>query len=170
MNYKKNINRLLLGRLITNLADSLFLMAVTWYFTISFDDATYLGVLNFLLSLSGFMLLFFGPIVDRVKPRKILMGLSLLQIVLVGIVIISTKYDLVIPLYLFVTLSTISSEITYPVESVVIVRSVPDDKIEGVNATFYAAYKVVDLIFNGVGGFKQSDNARVANMFIVFHR
>ncbi len=153
MNYKKNINKLLSGRLITNLADSLFIMAVTWYFTINFDDATYLGILNFLLSLSGFMLLFFGPIVDKLSPKKMLMGLSLLQLFLVGVVIVSTRYDLVIPLYIFVTISTISSEITYPIESVVIVRTVPDDKIESVNATFYAAYKVVDLIFNGIGGF-----------------
>ena len=75
------VRRLLAGRVLTNIADSLFYMAILWFFKVRFHSPLILSLI-FVADSSIEMLSFvFGPLIDRVYIKKLLKLVTLVQIV-----------------------------------------------------------------------------------------
>lgn len=75
-----NVRRLLVGRVSTNIADSLFYMALLWFFKVRFHSPLILSLI-FIADSSIEMLSFaFGPLIDRVYIKKMLKTVTIVQI------------------------------------------------------------------------------------------
>ena len=76
-----NVRRLLAGRVLTNIADSLFYMAILWFFKVRFNSPVILSLI-FIADSSIDMLSFtLGPLIDRIYIKKMLKIVTVVQIV-----------------------------------------------------------------------------------------
>ena len=114
-----NVYKLLLGRVATNIADSLFYMAILWYFKEVFHSPIAVSIIFAISSGIDVISFSFGPLIDRVSIKKLLEISTTCQVVgsLATIsVLILNIYSLYIELRLiiFFAVSTIASEVIYP--------------------------------------------------------
>ena len=68
----KNLLKLLLIRLVVNLADSIFYVVTLWYINDNYSSSFLLGIFVAINYLPDIFLVFLGPIIDRSNPRKVL--------------------------------------------------------------------------------------------------
>lgn len=148
-----NVRRLLAGRVLTNIADSLFYMAILWFFKVRFHSPVILSLI-FIADSSIEMLSFaFGPLIDRVYIKKMLNLVTIVQIAtsVIAALLFQVKFwrDLVI-WFLLVTyiISTIGSTLIYPAEEKILPVIVSKTKLAKVNGVFQMTYKTLDLFLN----------------------
>lgn len=67
-----NVRLLLMGRVATNIADSLFYMAVLWFFKVRFNSPLVLSLIFIADSTIDMISFVFGPIIDRTDIKKLL--------------------------------------------------------------------------------------------------
>lgn len=148
-----NVRRLLAGRVLTNIADSLFYMAILWFFKVRFHSPLILSLI-FVADSSIEMLSFvFGPLIDRVYIKTLLKLVTLVQIVdsVIAALLFQIKLwqDLTIWLLLGIyVISTIGSTLIYPAEEKILPVIVSKAKLTKVNGVFQMTYKTLDLFLN----------------------
>ena len=148
-----NVRRLLAGRVLTNIADSLFYMAILWFFKVRFHSPVILSLI-FIADSSIEMLSFaFGPLIDRVYIKKMLNLVTIVQIAtsVITALLFQVEFwrDLVIWLLLMVyIISTIGSTLIYPAEEKILPVIVSKAKLTKVNGVFQMTYKTLDLFLN----------------------
>lgn len=148
-----NVRRLLAGRVLTNIADSLFYMAILWFFKVRFHSPVILSLI-FIADSSIEMLSFaFGPLIDRVYIKKMLSLVTIVQIAtsVITALLFQVEFwrDLVIWLLLMVyIISTIGSTLIYPAEEKILPVIVSKAKLTKVNGVFQMTYKTLDLFLN----------------------
>lgn len=148
-----NVRRLLAGRVLTNIADSLFYMAILWFFKVRFHSPVILSLI-FIADSSIEMLSFaFGPLIDRVYIKKMLNLVTIVQIAtsVITALLFQVEFwrDLVIWLLLMVyIISTIGSTLIYPAEEKILPVIVSKTKLTKVNGVFQMTYKTLDLFLN----------------------
>ncbi|HGR8988063.1 TPA: MFS transporter, partial [Streptococcus pneumoniae] len=76
----KNLIKLLIIRLIVNLADSVFYIVALWHVSNNYSSSMFLGIFIAVNYLPDLLLIFFGPVIDRVNPQKILIISILVQL------------------------------------------------------------------------------------------
>lgn len=148
-----NVRRLLAGRVLTNIADSLFYMAILWFFKVRFNSPVILSLI-FIADSSIDMLSFtLGPLIDRIYIKKMLNLVTIVQIAtsVITALLFQVEFwrDLVIWLLLVVyIISTIGSTLIYPAEEKILPVIVSKAKLTKVNGVFQMIYKTLDLFLN----------------------
>lgn len=155
LEFKKytNVYKLLLGRVATNVADSLFYMAILWHFK-EIAHSPLLVSIIFTISSGIDMISFsFGPIIDNFSIKELLKKATIIQaiidFIIVGILITNTTNKLidVIVLSLF-AISTIISSIIYPAEYKLLPALVSENEVLKFNGLFQVTYQVLDMILD----------------------
>jgi MFS family permease len=145
---------LLIGRIITNFADSFYMIATIWYVKSATASPFLVGLTSAVAILPVTIQFLYGPIIDRFSKRKILYVAMLGQGVLVSVISILYFTNLLwIPLLfalMFLALSL--SECTYPTESALIESLTPHNQLTKVNSIFAFSYQTLDIICDAVSG------------------
>ena len=77
-----NVVNLLIGRIGTNIADSLFYMAILWYFKSHFHSPILLSLIFIADSTIDMLAFTLGPIIDRSNIKKLLRVVTTIQTIL----------------------------------------------------------------------------------------
>ena len=146
--------RLFAGRLITNAGDSLYFIATMWLVYELTGSEFYTGIAGALvMAPSGFQFLF-GPLVDRLPLRRVLVGTQLIQAVLVLVIPAAAAFDLLSVWILLVLIPTLTfiNQPVYPAESAALPRILDQEELVAANSLFSVAYQGIDAVFNGIAG------------------
>ncbi|MBN8191771.1 MFS transporter [Bacillus sp. NTK074B] len=150
----KQLMILLTGRIITNFADSFYMIATIWYVKSVTASPLLIGLTSAVAILPVTIQFLYGPIIDRFSKKKILFVAMLGQGALVSLISILYYTNLLwLPLLftlMFVALSL--SECTYPTESALIESLTPREHLTKVNSIFSFSYQTLDIICDAVSG------------------
>nr|WP_049971400.1 MFS transporter [Haladaptatus cibarius] len=150
----QNFVRLFLGRLVTNVGDSLYLIAALWLVHELGGSPFLTGVAGFLTLLPGALQFLTGPFVDRWPLRRSLVVIQMIQAVCVLIIPLAAatgQLTVVLVLVLIPILSMLN-QFVYPAQNAALPRIVEDGNIVRANSAFSFAYNGVDAAFNAIGG------------------
>ena len=151
----KNISRLLIGRIATNIADSLFYITILWYFKIIFHSPMILSLVFIADSIIDMCAFIFGPLIDRVYIKNLLKYVTVGQIILsiVASILFHFKNWKILTLVLLLLtyiLSTIGSTLIYPAEEKILPSIVNKNKLTKVNSLFQVTYRILDLFLDAL--------------------
>lgn len=148
----KSFTNIVLARLIINVADSLFYIISLWY--ISEQSPLLTGVAVFCFTVPESFLVFFGPMIDRFNPKKLLMGACFLQVGVLALVVILMDIGVMnhIVLLMLILLSTSLSVVTYPIEETMVPQLVQENQLVQANSIIEITYRVANFLFNGLSG------------------
>lgn len=151
----KNISRLLIGRIATNIADSLFYITILWYFKIIFHSPMILSLVFIVDSTIDMCAFIFGPLIDRVYIKNLLKYVTVGQIILSIVASIlfhlkNWKTLTLVLLLLTYILSTIGSTLIYPAEEKILPSIVNKNKLTKVNSLFQVTYRILDLFLDAL--------------------
>ena len=151
----KNISRLLIGRIATNIADSLFYITILWYFKIIFHSPMILSLVFIADSTIDMCAFIFGPLIDRVYIKNLLKYVTVSQIILSIVASIlfhfkNWKTLTLVLLLLTYILSTIGSTLIYPAEEKILPSIVNKNKLTKVNSLFQVTYRILDLFLDAL--------------------
>lgn len=154
-NKKQNVNVLLIGRIATNIADSLFYMTILWYFKTTFHSPVALSLIFIADSTIDMCAFLFGPLIDIVYIKKLLKSVTIGQTCLSLVVTLLFYFEdcnqivLVLLLLTYVS-STIGSTLIYPAEEKILPLIVNRDKLSNVNGLFQLTYRILDLFLDAL--------------------
>lgn len=151
----KSISRLLIGRIATNIADSLFYITILWYFKIIFHSPMILSLVFIADSTIDMCAFIFGPLIDRVYIKNLLKYVTVSQIILSIVASIlfhfkNWKTLTLVLLLLTYILSTIGSTLVYPAEEKILPSIVNKNKLTKVNSLFQVTYRILDLFLDAL--------------------
>lgn len=151
----KNISRLLIGRIATNIADSLFYITILWYFKITLHSPMILSLVFIADSIIDMCAFIFGPLIDRVYIKNLLKYVTVGQIILsiVASILFHFKNWKTLTLVLLILtyiLSTIGSTLIYPAEEKILPSIVNKNKLTKVNSLFQVTYRILDLFLDAL--------------------
>ncbi|NHA37060.1 hypothetical protein C1O33_09965 [Staphylococcus schleiferi] len=169
----KTIYQLLIGRIATNIGDSIILISLTWYIATQYDNPVYLGIIGAIVGIIDVCMIFLGPILDRYHIKKILYLSTMIQIILVTLLalLFYSGHMSLITMYILLSLSLIFSSLIYPAESVLIPKISKDEyEIMKNNSLFQLTYKGLNIILDSFIGFLLSviliQNLMSLNIFV----
>lgn len=151
----KSISRLLIGRIATNIADSLFYITILWYFKIIFHSPMILSLVFIADSTIDMCAFIFGPLIDRVYIKNLLKYVTVGQIILsiVAPILLHFKnwktLTLVLLLLTYI-LSTIGSTLIYTAEEKILPSIANKNKLTKVNSLFQVTYRILDLFLDAL--------------------
>ncbi|MFC6260511.1 MFS transporter [Levilactobacillus fujinensis] len=150
----QTIRQLLAGRILTNVGDSLIYMSVLWDFNTRYQSAWFVTAVFVITSGVDALSFLLGPILDRVRVKRVLVGATgsqvILALALVVVLALRLNGRFLGGLLLgFLLLSTISSALIYPTEDKLLPLLVSGVDLLHVNGLFQMSYQVLDLILNG---------------------
>lgn len=153
-----NIYKLLIGRIATNIADSLFYMAILWYFKENRNSQLMVSMLFTISSGIDMMSFSLGPLIDKISIKGLLKYSTFIQIVISIIVVTilgigQKSYIIDIVLLLLFIISSILSAIIYPSEYKLLPLFVTKKDLLRFNGLFQVTYKILDLILDGITTF-----------------
>lgn len=153
-----NIYKLLIGRIATNIADSLFYMAILWYFKENRNSQLMVSILFTISSGIDMMSFSLGPLIDKISIKGLLKYSTFIQIVISIIVVTilgigQKSYIIDIVLLLLFIISSILSAIIYPSEYKLLPLFVTKKDLLRFNRLFQVTYKILDLILDGITTF-----------------
>jgi len=149
-----NFVLLFLGRVITNIGDSMYYVASMWLVYELGGSAFYTGLAGFLILLPKAFQFLFGPFVDRWKIRKTLLTTQILQSILILIIPFTYFLDLLTIQLIFIMMPLIAviEEFAYPSQTKALPIILKKTELIKGNSAFAFAYQGVDLIFHSVAG------------------
>lgn len=150
----KTITLLLIGRILTNVGDSLIYMSVLWYFNSRYPSTLFVTLIFVITSGVDALSFLLGPILDRVRVKSLLVTATVSQLLLalglvLGMLTHLNAYLLGSFLLLFLLLSTICSALIYPTENKLLPLLASGAKLLHVNGLFQLNYQALDLVLNG---------------------
>lgn len=157
INFKKyaNVYKLLSGRVATNIADSLFYMAILWHFKEITHSSLIVSIIFAITSGVDMVSFSFGPLIDRISIKKLLnlaaiiqAGISIGIVMVLGLNINNIILDCIV-LFLF-TVSTILSSVIYPAEFKLLPLFVSKKEVLRFNGIFQLTYKVLDMVLDAI--------------------
>lgn len=152
----KNLFKILVVRLLINLADSLFSIVTIWRVADVFNSSVSSGILMALFTIPEVLQVFIGPVVDRYNPKKILIFASTCQLIILIILLLTWNIQSFALIGTLTFFSATASSITYPIEDVLIPQIVSSDKLVLANSLFSVSYQTMNTMFNAVSGFLSS--------------
>ena len=154
-NKNQDVDILLIGRIATNIADSLFYITVLWYFKTTFHSPVALSLIFIADSTIDMCAFLFGPLIDRVYIKKLLKSVTIGQTCLSLVVTLLFYFEdcnqivLVLLLLTYVS-STIGSTLIYPAEEKILPLIVNKDKLSNVNGLFQLTYRILDSFLDAL--------------------
>lgn len=152
---ENNFRKLLIGRVATNLADSLFYMAILWFFKVTFHSPEVLSLVFIADSTIDMLAFLFGPLIDRTYIKKLLNLVTISQIgfsVIAAILFFAKSHHILIIIFLLMIyiLSTIGSTLIYPAEEKILPAIVAQKKLSKINGLFQMTYQTLDLFLDAL--------------------
>ncbi|GAB6926950.1 MFS transporter [Paenibacillus sp. JCM 10914] len=156
MEIMKNRNFLLLfiGRILTNVGDSLYAVAAMWLVYDLGGSTLYTGIAGFLSILPRIIQILSGPMIDRVPLKGLLVNTQLIQAIMLLIVPISHYFGfLSVGLVLTITpiLTTLNMWV-YPAQMTALPRIVEKRQLTQGNSLFSLANQGIDVACNAISG------------------
>ncbi len=150
----RTFSRLFLGRLITNAGDSAYAVAAMWLAFQLGGSSFYTGLAGFLTMLPQTLQFLAGPLVDRWRIRRILVGTQLAQAIFVLIIPVAYAMGWLTVWVVLVVMPVLSllNQFVYPAEQAALPRVVDKDDLVEANSAFSFAYQGVDFAFTALGG------------------
>lgn len=145
---------LISGRLLTNIADSLYYVAAMWIVYDLTKNPFYTGLAGFLTSFPMAFQFLLGPLVDRWRVKQILIWSQLIQFLCILLIPILHYAD-VLNVYWILVLLPIASTIqqfAYPAQSKALPLVVEKDQLLKANSSFSFVYQGIDFILNAISG------------------
>ena len=145
---------LISGRLLTNIADSLYYVAAMWIVYDLTKDPFYTGIAGFLTSFPMALQFLVGPLVDRWRVKQILVWTQFIQFLCILLIPI-LHFAGVLNVYWILVLLPIASTIqqfAYPAQSKALPLVVEKDQLLKANSSFSFVYQGIDFILNAVSG------------------
>ncbi len=154
-NKNQDVDILLIGRIATNIADSLFYITILWYFKTTFHSPVALSLIFIADSTIDMCAFLFGPLIDRVYIKNLLKYVTVGQIILSIVASIlfhfkNWKTLTLVLLLLTYILSTIGSTLIYPAEEKILPSIVNKNKLTKVNSLFQVTYRILDLFLDAL--------------------
>lgn len=144
---------LFLGRLITNAGDSVYLVATLWYVSQSDGSGVVAGLAGFLITVPQVFQFLFGPFVDRLQVKPVVVGAQIVQGLLVIILVIlvtkNTAALLVLPIVFCIHLVATAAKPAYGKWMRIII---PERLMVHASSIMGFANETADLVFNSMSG------------------
>jgi MFS family permease len=150
----KQLTILLIGRIITNFADSFYMIATIWYVKSLTDSPLLIGLTSAVAILPVTVQFLYGPVIDRFSKKTILYAAMFGQGALVSVISFLYYSNILwLPLLFVMMFMALSlSESTYPTENALIERLTPNEKLTKVNSIFSFSYQTLDILCDAVSG------------------
>ncbi len=134
--------RLFLGRLVTNAGDSLYFVGAMWLVYHLTGSSLYTGIAGFLVQLPTSVQFLFGPLVDRWRLRRVLVGTQLVQGVFVLVVPLAaaTGHLSVWVVLAVMPVLSLVNQMVYPAQTAALPRIVDEEQLVRANSLFSTAY------------------------------
>ncbi|MCS4485701.1 MFS transporter [Staphylococcus americanisciuri] len=145
---------LLSGRVLANIGDSLYYILTMWLVYDITQDAFYTGIINALIITPKIIQFLYGPIIDRINLKKVLLYNQSIQFVLILLIAVSKYYDQlnIYLLFIVVPIASLVSEFGYPAQTRLIPEVLDKDNLVKGNSMMATANQGVDVIFNSISG------------------
>ncbi|MHA7137866.1 MFS transporter [Rossellomorea arthrocnemi] len=145
---------LFLGRLITNIGDSIYAIATIWLVYDLTKDPLFTGIATALVMIPGAFTFLIGPLVDRWSLRKILVRTQLIEFTLISIIPISYFLGFlnVWIILVIMPLAAFVEQFVYPAQQAALPKILGKDQLVQGNSLMSMAYQGTDLIFMGLSG------------------
>ena len=156
MDVLKNRNFLLLflGRIFTNIGDSLYYVAAMWLVYKLSGNPFYSGLAGFLTLLPSALQFLTGPFVDRWPIKNTLVITQVLQCILILIIPITHYFDLLTVQLLLIIMPIVAfiEQFAYPAQSKALPLLLHKTQLLKGNSLFSFAYQGIDLICTTLSG------------------
>ncbi|SCC41022.1 MFS transporter [Bacillus wiedmannii] len=156
MDILKNRNFLLLflGRIFTNIGDSLYYVAAMWLVYKLSGNPFYSGLAGFLTLLPSALQFLTGPFVDRWAIKNTLVITQVLQCMLILIIPITHYFDLLTVQLLLIIMPIVAfiEQFAYPAQSKALPLLLHKTQLLKGNSLFSFAYQGIDLICTTLSG------------------
>ncbi|MGY2614093.1 MFS transporter [Bacillus pretiosus] len=156
MDILKNRNFLLLflGRIFTNIGDSLYYVAAMWLVYELSGNPFYSGLAGFLTLLPSALQFLTGPFVDRWSIKNTLVITQVLQCMLILIIPITHYFDLLTVQLLLIIMPIVAfiEQFAYPAQSKALPLLLHKTQLLKGNSLFSFAYQGIDLICTTLSG------------------
>ncbi|HHK5551388.1 MFS transporter [Bacillus anthracis] len=156
MDILKNRNFLLLflGRIFTNIGDSLYYVAAMWLVYKLSGNPFYSGLAGFLTLLPSALQFLTGPFVDRWQIKNTLVITQVLQCILILIIPITHYFDLLTVQLLLIIMPIVAfiEQFAYPAQSKALPLLLHKTQLLKGNSLFSFAYQGIDLICTTLSG------------------
>ncbi|MCU5378699.1 MFS transporter [Bacillus cereus] len=156
MDLLKNRNFLLLflGRIFTNIGDSLYYVAAMWLVYELSGNPFYSGLAGFLTLLPSTLQFLTGPFVDRWSIKNTLVITQVLQCILILIIPITHYFDLLTVQLLLIIMPIVAfiEQFAYPAQSKALPLLLHKTQLLKGNSLFSFAYQGIDLICTTLSG------------------
>lgn len=145
---------LFLGRILTNIADSIYYIAAMWIVYDLSGNAFYVGLAGFLTSLPWALQFLTGPLVDKWPTKSVLVWSQSLQAVLLMVIPLLALLDQLTVFWVLVLLPIVSmiQQFVYPAQTKALPQIVEKEELVPANTYFSFAYQGIDFILNAVAG------------------
>lgn len=145
---------LFLGRIVSNLGDSLYVIAAMWLVYELSGSSFYTGLAGFFLQLPRTLQFLAGPVVDRIPLKKVLLGTQVVQGLLVLLVPVTYALDRLTPALVVALIFFLAclNQFMYPAQNSALPKVVREENIVRANSLLSFGYKAVDLIGRAVAG------------------
>ncbi len=152
----KNVNftLLFLGRMVTNMGDSIYYVAAMWLVYELGGSAFYTGLAGFLTLIPNTLQFLVGPLVDKWQIKKLLILTQVLQAILVLIIPVAHYTGVLNVTMILVIMPLLSAlnQFVYPAQSSLLPRIIKKEQLVKGNSLFSFAFQGVDLAFNAIAG------------------
>ncbi|WP_165769149.1 MFS transporter [Virgibacillus profundi] len=150
----KQFFALFAGRILTNIADSIYYIAAMWIVYDLTGNAFYTGLAGFLTSVPWALQFLTGPLVDKWATKSILVWTQALQGVLIAIIPLLALFDQLTVFWVLVLLPIVSmiQQFVYPAQTKVLPQIVKRGELVTANTYFSFAYQGIDFILNAIAG------------------
>lgn len=149
-----NFTLLLMGRIVTNIGDSLYTIAAMWLVYELGGSTFYTGLAGFLTMLPRLFQFLTGPLVDKYPLKKILVTTQIVQLMLVLTILVlyTAGYLSVVVLLIIMPIITSINQFVYPAQTASLPRLVEKEQLVQANSFFSFAYQGIDIIATSLGG------------------
>ncbi|WP_189059920.1 MFS transporter [Deinococcus daejeonensis] len=150
----KDFGFLLSGRLATNIGDSLYSIAALWLVHELGGSSLQTGLAYGLTTLPSVFSFLFGPLVDRVPKRSMIIGCQILQAILISIIPLANYFGF-LTIWVVMTvipLASLLGLLAYYAENAIVPELVGKDDLVKANSALSVTYQGTDLAFNALAG------------------
>lgn len=143
-----------MGRIVTNIGDSIYYVAAMWLVYDLGGNAFYSGLAGFLTLLPLSLQFISGPFVDRWPVKRTLIITQVLQAILILIIPVTYYFDVLTVEVVLIVMPIVAfiEQFAYPSQSKALPLILKKQELVKGNSYFSFAYQGIDMVFNAVSG------------------
>jgi MFS family permease len=150
----RDFSLLFFGRLITNIGDSIYAITAMWLVYDLTKDSFYTGIASSLIFMPQLLSFLFGPIVDRLPLKLILVFTQIIECLFVLLIPITFFLD-VLNVWLVILgmfFASIMAQIAYPAQTSALPKILNKDELIIGNSFMTFSYQGIDFVLTALSG------------------